>query len=54
MAVEKISQQRQTFRKNNAFQLSHGTYKKHTSKQVASIKYILEKKNFATATFEGL
>ena len=28
--------------------------KKHSSKQVASITYTVEKKNFAAATFKGL
>ena len=53
MVVEIISQQRQTFGKNDVFQLSHGI-KKHTSKQVASITYTLQRTIFAAAAFEGL
>ena len=50
MAVEKISKLRQAFRKNNVFHLSQWD-EKHSSKQVASITYTLEKKLFAAGFF---
>ena len=50
MAVEKISKERQTLGKNNVFEFTWN--KKHSSKQVASRKYTMEKKIFAAVTFE--
>ena len=44
MAVEKISQLRQTFRKNNVFQLSHGTKNIHQSK--LHLQHTLWRKSF--------
>ena len=39
----------------NVFQLSHGIKNiHHSSKQVATTTYMLEKKLFAAASFEGL
>ena len=50
MAVEKIPKLRQAFRKNNVFHLSQCD-EKHSSKQVASITYTLEKKLFVASFF---